>query len=98
MSALKHRFNRGLQADLYFWRDNHGLEVDLVFQQGQQLQPVECKSGVTYSTDWLGPAQRWCEAVGPEAAPPVPVYGGASSHARRDHQVLSWQDLGMAGA
>ena len=96
--TLKHRFNRGLGADLYFWRDNHGLEVDLVFQQGQQLQAVECKSGVTYSTDWLGPARRWCQAVGPEAAPPVLVYGGASSHARSDHQVLSWQDLGLAAS
>ena len=94
--TLKHRFNRGLSADLYFWRDNHGLEVDLVFEHGQRLQAVECKSGVTYSADWLGPARRWCQAVGAEAAAPVLVYGGDSSHARVDHQVLSWQDLGLA--
>ncbi len=94
--TLKHRFNRGLSADLYFWRDNHGLEVDLVFEYGQRLQAVECKSGVTYSADWLGPARRWCQTVGVEAAAPVLVYGGGSSHARADHQVLSWQDLGLA--
>ena len=94
--TLKHRFNRGLSADLYFWRDNHGLEVDLVFEHGQRLQAVECKSGVTYSADWLRSARRWCEAVGAEAAAPVLVYGGHSSHARADHQVLSWQDLGLA--
>jgi predicted AAA+ superfamily ATPase len=94
--TLKHRFNRGLSADLYFWRDNHGLEVDLVFEHAQQLQAVECKSGVTYSADWLGPARRWCQAVGAEAAAPVLVYGGDGSHMRDDHQVLSWQDLGLA--
>jgi len=54
--TLKHRFNPALAADLYFWRDNHGLEVDLVVEQGDQLQPVECKSGTTDSADW--PA-RW---------------------------------------
>jgi predicted AAA+ superfamily ATPase len=94
--TLKHRFNRGLSADLYFWRDNHGLEVDLVFEHGQRLQAVECKSGVTYSADWLGPVRRWCQAVGAEAAAPLLVYGGDASHARADHQVLSWQDLGLA--
>ena len=29
--VIKHRYNLGLAADLYFWRDNHGHEVDLVY-------------------------------------------------------------------
>ena len=93
--TLKHRFNRGLSADLYFWRDNHGLEVDLVFEHGPHLQAVECKSGSTYSADWLAPARRWRGAVGTEAADPVLVYGGRASRATADHQVLSWQHLGL---
>ena len=98
IETLKHRFKRGLTADLYLWCDTHGQEVDRVFQQGQQVQAVECKSGVAYSADWMGPARRWCKAVGPAAKPPVVVNGGASSHARSDHRVLSWQDPGLAGA
>jgi len=94
--TLKHRFNRGLAADLYFWRDNHGIEVDLVFEHGQRLHAVECKSGTTYAADWLGPARRWRSFAGAEAADPVLVYGGGDSHALPDHQLLSWQALGMA--
>jgi len=94
--TLKHRCNRALAADLFFWRDNHGLEVDLVFEHGQRLHAVECKSGTTYSADWMAAARRWCQAVGAEAAEPVLVYGGNSSHARVDHRVLSWQDLGWS--
>ncbi len=30
--TLKHRHNLGLPPDLYFGRDNHGLEIDLVFE------------------------------------------------------------------
>ncbi len=93
--TLKHRFNRGLTADLYFWRDNHGLEVDIVYEHQQRLQAVECKSGTTYSADWLAPVRRWRASVGAEAADPVLVYGGATSQARADHQVLSWQQLGL---
>ncbi len=93
--TLKHRCNRALAADLYFWRDNHGLEVDLVVEQGDQLQPVECRSGTTYSADWLGAVRRWCQAAGAAAAQPLLVSGGAHSQARPDHRVLSWQDLGF---
>jgi len=96
--TLKHRFNRGLTADLYFWRDNHGLEVDLVFEHGQQLHSVECKSGLTYSADWLGPARRWRTTVGSSAAEPMLVYGGDASLRRNDHHVLSWRDLGRDAA
>ncbi len=67
--TLKHRFHRGLPADCYFWRDNHGLEVDLVFEHQGRLHSIECKSGMTYSPDWLNGARRWRAAAGPEAAP-----------------------------
>ena len=94
--ALKHRFNRGLAADLYFWRDNHGLEVDLVYEHAQRIHAVECKSGTTYASDWLAPVRRWRQAAGVSAAPPVLVYGGDASHAREDHFVQSWRDVGRA--
>jgi hypothetical protein len=92
--TLKHRCNLGLPGDLYFWRDNHGLEVDLVYEHQGRLHAVECKSGTTYAPDWLAPARRWRQAVGAEAAPPLLVYGGDSSLERADHAVLSWRDLG----
>ncbi len=91
--TLKHRLNQGLAPDLYFWRDNHGLEVDLMFEHRGRLHSVEVKSGTTYADDWLQPARRWQQTAGPQAAPPVLLYGGDVSHDRRDHSVLSWRDL-----
>lgn len=95
--TLKHRYNRGLPADLHFWRDNHGLEMDLVFEHRGRLHSVECKSGMTYVPDWLNAARRWRAAAGAVAAPPLLLYGGDDSHEQADHHVLSWRDLG-AGA
>jgi hypothetical protein len=43
-------------AAQYFWRDNPGLAVDLVFQQNQHLQAIECKSGVTYRANGMSAA------------------------------------------
>lgn len=94
--VLKHRFNRGLAADLHFWRDNHGLEIDLVFEQAGRLHGVECKSGTTYASDWAHALRRWRQLAGADAAEPLLVWGGQASHARGDHRVLSWRDLGLA--
>jgi len=92
--TLKHRYNLGLAPDLYFWRDNHGLEVDLLFEHAGRLHSVECKSGMTYATDWMAPARRWRAAAGADAAAPLLVYGGDASYERADHHVLSWRALG----
>ena len=48
--TLKHRFTQGLSADIYFWRDNHGTEVDLVYPHHGLLHPVEIKSGTTFTS------------------------------------------------
>ena len=93
--TLKHRHNLGLAPDLYFWRDNHGLEVDLVFEHAGRLHGVECKSGTTYVDEWLEPARRFRRLAGAGAAAPVLLYGGENSFERADHHVQSWRDLGV---
>ena len=96
--ALKHRSNLGLPPDLHFWRDNHGVEVDLLFEHAGRLHSVECKSGTTYASDWMDMARRWRQAAGPAAAEPTLVYGGAPSFERSDHRVVGWRSLGMGEA
>lgn len=94
--TLKHRHNRGLPPDIYFWRDNHGLEVDLVFEQASRLYAVECKSGATFSPGWLDAARRWRTLVGPAAADPLLVFGGEGGHRGADYEVLPWRSVGLA--
>jgi predicted AAA+ superfamily ATPase len=93
--TLKHRHNLGLPPDLFFWRDNHGLEIDLLYEHASRLHPVECKSGMTYSPSWLDPARRWRALVGDAAADPLLVYGGDDGHRGADYAVLSWRRLGL---
>ena len=95
--TLKHRFNQGLNADLYFWRDNHGLEVDLMFEHAGMLHGVEVKSGSTFMPEWFNAAVRWQGLTGAEAAAsPMVVYGGDDSFAFHGRHVLSWRQVGLA--
>lgn len=92
--TLKHRFNQALPADIYFWRDNHGVEVDLVFEHAGKLHAVEIKSGATFTADWVPACQRWQRYAGAVAADPVLVYGGQDSYSVQGVQVRAWHTLG----
>lgn len=92
--TLKHRFNQALPADLCFWRDNHGLEVDLVFEHAGALHAVEVKSGATFMPDSLDAARRWRTLAGPHAAPPVLVYGGEQTFEFQGQPVVAWHQVG----
>lgn len=90
---LKARYNAGLPADLYFWRDNNGLEADLLFEQGERLQTVEIKSGQTATSDYIRAGQKSCRFAGNEALPPWLIYGGEQSYERSGIQVVGWRDI-----
>lgn len=94
--TLKHRFNQGLSADVYFWRDNHGTEVDLLYAHQGLLHPVEIKSGTTFTTDWLSGCERFRRYAGARSASGLVVYGGESSFEVLGNQVMSWHGFASA--
>ncbi|NTV06317.1 MAG: ATP-binding protein [Chlorobiaceae bacterium] len=89
---LKSRYNRGLPADLYFWRDNNGLEADIVFESGTKLQPVEIKSGRTITGDSIRAGLRAARFASEEALQPWLIYGGDDSYVRNGVTIMSWRD------
>lgn len=88
---LKQRYNAGEPAQLFFWRDNTGNEIDLLFETPKGLQAVEIKSGSTFASDWLQAAARWQKFAGNAALQPWLIYGGNSSYEREGCRVISWQ-------
>jgi uncharacterized protein len=95
VETLKHRWNQGLNADIYFWRDNHGVEVDLLYEHDGKLHAVEVKSGTTFSPDWLDAFGLWKKYAGNLAADPVVVYGGKENFSAKGIHVMSWNSFGL---
>nr|WP_245153525.1 ATP-binding protein [Chlorobaculum sp. 24CR] len=91
---IKARYNKGLPADLYFWRDNNGVEADLVFESGAKLQPVEIKSGSTVTSDYIKAGQRAGKFATEETDSPWLIYGGDESYERSGVKVVGWRDVG----
>ena len=90
---IKQRHNAGQPAELYFWRDNVGHEIDLLFETGSRLQPVEIKSGMTFSYGWLDAAKRWKELAGAAALDPWVIHGGDRSFECDGGRGFSWRAL-----
>jgi hypothetical protein len=90
---LKARYNAGLPADLYFWRDNNGVEADLLFESGTGLQAVEIKSGQTVTSDYIKAGQRAAAFAGGEALIPWLVHGGEDNYQRSGVTVIGWRQL-----
>ena len=61
LEILKSYYNAGKRAQLYFYRDTHGNEVDLVLKRQRKLIPVEIKSAATYSPHFLKNIQKFKE-------------------------------------
>jgi predicted AAA+ superfamily ATPase len=90
---IKQRFNSGRPADVYFWRDNNGLEADLLFELDGGLQTIEIKSGSTPTSDYMRAGKRSTAFAPDEAAMPWLVYAGDESYERSGVRLVSWRDF-----
>jgi predicted AAA+ superfamily ATPase len=92
---LKGRMNRGLPSNLFFWRDRAGLEIDVIAEHGETLQPMEIRSGATVAADFFTGLRRWCDLSGGCAGdPPILFHGGEGDSVRHGVAVRSWRAIG----
>jgi len=77
---LKSQINQGRRKELYHFRDQQGLEVDLLFPDGHGgLWMVECKASRTVKPEMAGPMASLRRSMGGRAAVRLSVVHRASS-------------------
>lgn len=77
LELLKARLNKGRDPQLYYFRDAHGHEVDIIFQSANILTPVEVKAGKTFNSDFLKNLLFFQNLVKDRAPEGFVVYAGA---------------------
>lgn len=91
---LKYRYNQAKEANLYFWRDQHGHEIDcLIEQSGGYLIPVEMKAGRTANSDYFKEIAYWNSLSGNAPDRSFVVYGGDQSQKRSAGHLIGYADL-----
>ena len=93
MEALKDRLNAGESAEMYFYRDSDGNEVDLLLPTGGKLHAIEIKAGATVNPDYFKGLKTFAAHHPQVLAGGGVVYGGIQSQSRSDWPVHSWLNL-----
>jgi len=76
VDIVKGAFNRGIRPEIYFFRDSHGSEVDLLIREKGELNPVEIKSAATFSADFVKGLERFRALGAGRAAAGTVLYNG----------------------
>lgn len=92
---IKSQFNKGEKSNIYFWRDNNGIEVDVIAESGISLMPIEIKSGKTLTRESYSGLEKWLSlAKQASTISPTLVYGGDEDFFQNKVRVIGWQRVG----
>lgn len=90
IEAMKTFWNRGVLPPLYFYRDAHGAEVDLVVEAGASLHLAEVKSSMTIVADITRNLVKVGDLLSDRVASRTLVYGGSEGQKRSAFEVVPW--------
>lgn len=92
---FKLKYNTGSQTSFYFWRDNKGVEVDLLLDDGKKLFPMEIKSSQTFREEYLKPMLQWNAYSKNKGG--LMVYDGEQEFLRNDKiKLMNWRNIGKS--
>ena len=100
LELIKARLNQGFEPQIYFYRDSNMQEVDVVYQRGNQLIPIEIKAAKTFTRYFLKNLEIFGKIVGPRCGPGYLIYGGEQEQQIHDIQVFNYkrtQDIILTG-
>ncbi len=93
MEAMKDRLNAGENAEMYFYRDSEGNEVDLLLPTGTKLHAIEIKAGATIIPDYFKGLKTFASHHPQAVSGGNVIYGGVEGQSRSDWPVYSWRNL-----
>ena len=91
MELLKQKFNTGSNAGFYYWKENNGLEIDLLIDTGENIIAHEIKSTLTYNDTLLKSLQQWLKVS--KSSNTVLLYNGKIELKKNGQaEVMNWRN------
>lgn len=90
MDLLKQKYNSGNRDSLYYWRENNGIEIDLLIDKGNKIIPVEIKATETFAASHIKSISHWNRISGNTGG--VLLYDGEAGFTSSDKiKIASWK-------
>ncbi len=91
--ALKNMLNLGEDRPIYFYRDSHGKEIDLLLQMGSKHQPIEIKSSATFNPSLTKTLSWYMKVMKDETENPTLVFAGETGALPSGIHGLNFKEL-----
>ena len=89
--AMKGYFTIGKRAPFYYYRDSSGTEIDLIIEQGKEIQTVEIKPGATLNSDYFKSLKKW-DQLSKHTSVKTLVYSGDTQITTQEINVTPWSN------
>ena len=93
MEAMKRRYNQGKESNLYFYRDSHQNEIDLILKSSSGLYGIEIKSAMTYHADFEKALKQMDGWINEPVLGKAVVYAGSLENTVGDIKLLNYAHL-----
>ncbi len=90
---VKYNYNIGERNEMYFWRDNHQKEIDLILDFGLYQKAFEIKSSKTINEKYFDTLKYWKELSKTESKNMFLIYGGKENYIRNEMNMVSWNKI-----
>jgi uncharacterized protein len=91
--ALKAACNQGQDANMSYYRNRDGFEVDLILSKGCSIVPIEIKSSPKFNASFANNIRRF-HTFGENITDGYVVYSGAGSDRVKDAKYVNFREVG----
>ena len=91
--VLKANYNIGERFEIFYWRDNHKKEIDLIIDLGIKQFAIEIKSSGTVNEKYFDGLKYWRELTQTNTEDLYLIYGGIENMKRNEMNVVSWNNI-----
>ena len=93
MEALKQRYNKGKESNIFFFRDAKGNEIDLLIREAGELKAIEIKSSQTYAPSFEDVLKKTDSLLTTPVSKRAVVYAGKMENAAADIALLNYRNF-----
>ena len=95
LELMKARLNQGLDPNLYFFRDNHKNEVDLIYKKAHDLIPIEIKSAKSFDHSFLKGLKYFRQLTIDRVPCGYLVYAGSMSYNIDGFRLINYKNVNI---
>lgn len=92
MDILKTRYNLGLTGNMYYFRDHHGNEIDLIVESKRQLIPVEIKAAMTFNNK-MTKGIDYFQKISTKSTKGLVIYSGDLEYESEKYQLCNFKNV-----